>query len=166
MAKNLVIVESPTKAKTLSKFLGRNYKVMASIGHLRDLPKSKFGVDIEDNFEPQYINVRGKAKIINEIKKEASKAENVFLASDPDREGEAIAWHLAYLLDLSLSDKNRVVFNEITKEAVLDAMKHPRKIDLNLVDAQQARRVLDRIVGYELSPIPVSYTHLTLPTKA
>lgn len=153
MAKNLVIVESPTKAKTLSKFLGRNYKVMASIGHLRDLPKSKFGVDIEDNFEPQYINVRGKAKIINEIKKEASKAENVFLASDPDREGEAIAWHLAYLLDLSLSDKNRVVFNEITKEAVLDAMKHPRKIDLNLVDAQQARRVLDRIVGYELSPI-------------
>ncbi|WP_297377363.1 type I DNA topoisomerase [uncultured Helcococcus sp.] len=153
MAKNLVIVESPTKAKTLSKFLGRNYKVMASIGHLRDLPKSKFGVDIEDNFEPQYINVRGKAKIINEIKKEASKAENVFLASDPDREGEAIAWHLAYILDLSLSDKNRVVFNEITKEAVLDAMKHPRKIDLNLVDAQQARRVLDRIVGYELSPI-------------
>ncbi|WP_103980959.1 type I DNA topoisomerase [Helcococcus massiliensis] len=153
MAKNLVIVESPTKAKTLSKFLGRNYKVMASIGHLRDLPKSKFGVDIEDNFEPQYINVRGKAKIINEIKKEASKADNVFLASDPDREGEAIAWHLAYLLDLSLEDKNRVVFNEITKEAVLDAMKHPRKIDLNLVDAQQARRVLDRIVGYELSPI-------------
>lgn len=153
MAKNLVIVESPTKAKTLSKFLGRNYKVMASIGHLRDLPKSKFGVDIEDNFEPQYINVRGKAKIINEIKKEASKAENVFLASDPDREGEAIAWHLAYLLDLSLEDKNRVVFNEITKEAVLDAMKNPRKIDLNLVDAQQARRVLDRIVGYELSPI-------------
>lgn len=153
MAKNLVIVESPTKAKTLSKFLGRNYKVMASIGHLRDLPKSKFGVDIEDNFEPQYINVRGKAKIINEIKKEANKAENVFLASDPDREGEAIAWHLAYLLDLSLEDKNRVVFNEITKEAVLDAMKHPRKIDLNLVDAQQARRVLDRIVGYELSPI-------------
>lgn len=153
MAKNLVIVESPTKAKTLSKFLGRNYKVMASIGHLRDLPKSKFGVDIEDNFEPQYINVRGKAKIINEIKKEASKADNVFLASDPDREGEAIAWHLAYLLDLSLEDKNRVVFNEITKEAVLDSMKHPRKIDLNLVDAQQARRVLDRIVGYELSPI-------------
>lgn len=153
MAKNLVIVESPTKAKTLSKFLGKKYKVMASVGHLRDLPKSKFGVDIDNNFDPQYINVRGKAKIINEIRKEAAKADNVYLASDPDREGEAIAWHLAYLLDLDLNDKNRVAFHEITEEAVDEALKNPRKIDLNLVDAQQARRVLDRIVGYKLSPV-------------
>lgn len=153
MAKNLVIVESPTKAKTLSKFLGKNYKIMASIGHLRDLPKSKFGVDIDNNFEPQYINVRGKAKIINEIKKESNKANNVYLASDPDREGEAIAWHLATLLDLDLSEKNRIAFHEITKEAVKNAIDNPRQIDLSLVDAQQARRILDRIVGYKLSPI-------------
>ena len=153
MAKNLVIVESPTKAKTLSKFLGRNYKIMASIGHLRDLPKSKFGVDIENNFEPEYIKVRGKAKIINEIKKEADKADNVYLASDPDREGEAIAWHLSYLLGLDINQKNRVIFHEITEDAVKKAIKNPRKIDLNLVDAQQARRILDRIVGYKLSPI-------------
>lgn len=153
MAKNLVIVESPTKAKTLSKFLGRNYKIMASIGHLRDLPKSKFGVDIENDFEPEYIKVRGKAKIINEIKAQADKADKVFLASDPDREGEAIAWHLSYLLGLDVNDENRVVFHEITEDAVKNAIKNPRKIDLNLVDAQQARRILDRIVGYKISPI-------------
>ena len=153
MAKNLIIVESPTKAKTISKFLGKNYKIMASIGHLRDLPKSKMGVDIENDFEPQYINVRGKAKTINEIKKEATKAENVYLASDPDREGEAISWHLAYLLGLKPTEKIRVVFNEITKDAIQEAIKNPRAIDLSLVDAQQARRVMDRIVGYELSPI-------------
>lgn len=153
MAKNLVIVESPTKAKTISKFLGSNYKIMASVGHLRDLPKSRMGVDIENNFEPEYINVRGKASTINAIKKEAEKADNVYLASDPDREGEAIAWHLGYLLGLNLKDKNRVVFHEITRETVKEAIKNPRQIDLNLVDAQQARRILDRIVGYKLSPI-------------
>lgn len=153
MAKNLIIVESPTKAKTIGKFLGRNYKVMASIGHLRDLPKSRLGVDIENDFEPEYIKVRGKAKTINAIKKEASKAENIYLASDPDCEGEAIAWHLSYLLGLDINSKNRIVFHEITKDTVDEALKNPRKIDLNLVDAQQARRVLDRIVGYKLSPI-------------
>lgn len=153
MAKNLIIVESPTKARTISRFLGKDYKIMASIGHLRDLPKSRMGVDIENNFEPEYINVRGKASTINAIKKEAKKSENIYLASDPDREGEAIAWHLAYLLDLDLEDKNRIVFHEITKETVSEALKNPRKIDLSLVDAQQARRILDRIVGYELSPI-------------
>ena len=153
MGKNLIIVESPTKAKTLSRFLRKNYKLMASIGHLRDLPKSKMGIDIENDFEPQYINVRGKAKTINEIKKEAKKADKVYLASDPDREGEAIAWHLAFLLDLDLDEENRIVFNEITKEAVIEAIENPRKIHISLVDAQQARRVMDRIVGYELSPI-------------
>lgn len=152
MAKDLVIVESPTKAKTIGKFLGKDYKIMASIGHLRDLPKSKMGVDIENDFEPNYINVRGKAKTINDIKKAAKEADNVYLASDPDREGEAIAWHLAYLLDLDLNDKNRIVFNEITKDSVKEAINNPRKIDLSLVDAQQARRVMDRVVGYELSP--------------
>lgn len=153
MAKNLVIVESPTKAKSISKMLGRNYKVMATVGHLRDLPKSKFGVDIENNFEPQYINVRGKAKTINELKKESDKADKVYLATDPDREGEAISWHLQYLLGLDPKDENRVEFHEITKENVKEAMKHPRKINQDLVDAQQARRIMDRIVGYELSPL-------------
>ncbi|MFM1573183.1 type I DNA topoisomerase [Helcococcus ovis] len=153
MAKNLIIVESPTKAKTIGKFLGKNYKIMASVGHLRDLPKSRMGVDVENNFEPEYINVRGKASTINAIKAEAKKVDNVYLASDPDREGEAIAWHLAFLLDLDLKEKNRVVFPEITKETVKEAIKHPRAINLNLVDAQQARRILDRIVGYKLSPI-------------
>ena len=153
MAKNLVIVESPTKAKSISKMLGRNYKVMATIGHLRDLPKSKFGVDIENDFEPEYIKVRGKAKTINELKKQASKVDKVYLATDPDREGEAISWHLQYLLDLNPEDKNRVEFHEITKANVLNAIKNPRKIDQSLVDAQQARRVMDRIEGYEISPI-------------
>lgn len=153
MAKNLVIVESPTKAKTITKMLGPNYKVLATVGHLRDLPKSKIGVDIDNNFEPQYINVRGRAKTINELKKEAEKADKVFLATDPDREGEAISWHLAYLLGLDLNDANRVTFNEITTNFVKEAIHNPRPVDMRLVDAQQARRVLDRIVGYKLSPI-------------
>ncbi|MDD7305496.1 MAG: type I DNA topoisomerase [Peptoniphilaceae bacterium] len=153
MAKNLVIVESPTKARSISRMLGSNYKVKATYGHLRDLPKSKLGVDIENNFQPQYIKVRGKAKTINELKEEAKKADKVFLATDPDREGEAISWHLQYLLGLDPNEKNRVEFHEITKTNVKNAIKNPRKIDQNLVDAQQARRVLDRIVGYEISPI-------------
>ena len=152
--KNLVIVESPSKAKTIEKYLGRNYKVVASIGHIRDLPKSTMGVDIENDYQPKYINIRGKGDIIKSLKKEAKAAKHVYLASDPDREGEAIAWHLSHILDLDLdSSDNRVVFNEITKDAVKDAFKHPRKIDMDLVDAQQARRILDRLVGYSLSPI-------------
>lgn len=151
--KYLVIVESPAKAKTIEKYLGRNYKVVASVGHIRDLPKSKMGIDVENNYEPHYISIRGKGDVIKELRKAAKKAEKVFLASDPDREGEAIAWHLAYLLGLDLKDKNRVVFNEITKEAVKAAFKEPRTIDIDRVDAQQARRVLDRLVGYSLSPI-------------
>lgn len=153
MAKNLVIVESPTKAKSITKMLGSNYKVRATYGHLRDLPKSKLGVDIEDNFEPKYIKVRGKAKTINALKKEAGSVEKVYLATDPDREGEAISWHLQYLLDLDDNDLNRVEFHEITKNNVKNAIKNPRKIDQNLVDSQQARRIMDRIVGYEISPI-------------
>ncbi|WP_265457059.1 type I DNA topoisomerase [Enterococcus sp. HY326] len=151
--KYLVIVESPAKAKTIEKYLGKNYKVVASVGHVRDLPKSKMGVDFENNFEPHYISIRGKGDVIKGLKSAAKKAEKVYLASDPDREGEAIAWHLAFLLGLDLKDKNRVVFNEITKDAVKAAFKEPRAIDLDLVDAQQARRVLDRIVGYSISPI-------------
>ncbi|WP_040396702.1 type I DNA topoisomerase [Anaerococcus senegalensis] len=153
MAKNLVIVESPTKAKSITKMLGSNYKVRATYGHLRDLPKSKLGVDIEDNFEPKYIKVRGKAKTINALKKEAGSVEKVYLATDPDREGEAISWHLQYLLDLDDNELNRVEFHEITKNNVKNAIKNPRKIDQNLVDSQQARRIMDRIVGYEISPI-------------
>lgn len=153
MAKNLVIVESPTKAKSITKMLGSNYKVRATYGHLRDLPKSKLGVDIEDNFEPKYIKVRGKAKTINSLKDEAKKSEKIYLATDPDREGEAISWHLQYLLDLDKDEKNRVEFHEITKNNVKNAIKNPRKIDKNLVDSQQARRIMDRIVGYEISPI-------------
>lgn len=151
--KNLVIVESPAKAKTIEKYLGKNYKVVASKGHLRDLPKSKLGVDISNNFEPYYISIRGKGSLISELKKYASKVDKVYLASDPDREGEAIAWHLSNLLGINPNDKIRVVFNEITKDAVKDAFKSPRAIDMNLVDAQQARRVLDRLVGYSISPI-------------
>lgn len=153
MADNLVIVESPTKAKTISKMLGSRYKVVATVGHLRDLPKSKIGVDIENNFEPQYINVRGRAPKINELKKQAKAAKKVYLATDPDREGEAISWHLAYLLGLDIEEANRVEFKEITKDFVKHSIKNPRKIDMQLVNAQQARRVLDRIVGYKLSPI-------------
>lgn len=152
--KNLVIVESPSKAKTIEKYLGkRSYKVVASKGHVRDLPKSKMGVDIDNNYEPHYISIRGKGDTIKELRKEAKNAEKVYLASDPDREGEAIAWHLSYILGLDINDKNRVVFNEITKDAVKEAFKHPRSIDMNLVDAQQARRVLDRLVGYSISPV-------------
>lgn len=152
--KNLVIVESPSKAKTIEKYLGSSYKVVASIGHIRDLPKSTMGVDIENNYEPKYINIRGKGDIIKGLKKEAKAAKHVYLASDPDREGEAIAWHLSHILDLDLdAGENRVVFNEITKDAVKDAFKQPRKINMDLVDAQQARRVLDRLVGYSISPI-------------
>ena len=151
--KNLVIVESPAKAKTIEKYLGRNYKVLASVGHIRDLKKSTMSIDFENNYEPQYINIRGKGPLINDLKKEAKKAKQVFLASDPDREGEAISWHLAHILDLDEKEKNRVVFNEITKDAVKNAFKEPRQIDMDLVDAQQARRVLDRLVGYSISPI-------------
>jgi len=151
--KNLVIVESPAKAKTIEKYLGRNYKVVASVGHIRDLKKSSMSVDIDNDYQPEYINIRGKAPLINELKKEAKAAKAVYLASDPDREGEAISWHLAHILGLSLEDKNRVVFNEITKDAVKAAFDVPRKIDVDLVDAQQARRILDRLVGYSISPI-------------
>ena len=151
--KNLVIVESPAKAKTIEKYLGRNYKVVASVGHIRDLKKSSMSIDFENNYEPQYINIRGKGPLINELKKEAKKAKQVFLASDPDREGEAISWHLSHILGLDDHDKNRVVFNEITKDAVKNAFVEPRAIDMDLVDAQQARRVLDRIVGYSISPL-------------
>ncbi len=151
--KKLVIVESPAKAKTISKYLGRTYTVVASKGHIRDLPKSRMGIDIPDEFKPDYISIRGKGDTIKMLKAEAKKAKEVFLASDPDREGEAIAWHVAHVLNLDVEDKNRVTFNEITKETVKDAFKHPRTIDMNLVDAQQARRIIDRLVGYSISPI-------------
>ncbi|HEL1999779.1 TPA: type I DNA topoisomerase [Streptococcus suis] len=151
--KNLVIVESPAKAKTIEKYLGKNYKVVASVGHIRDLKKSSMSIDFDNNYAPEYINIRGKGPLINSLKKEAKSAKQVFLASDPDREGEAISWHLAHILGLDANDKNRVVFNEITKDAVKNAFQEPRAINLDLVDAQQARRVLDRIVGYSISPI-------------
>ncbi|WP_018658789.1 type I DNA topoisomerase [Allofustis seminis] len=151
--KYLVIVESPAKAKTIQRYLGKNYKVVASIGHIRDLPRSRMGIDFNNNYEPDYITIRGKGPVVQDLKKEAKKAEKVYLAADPDREGEAISWHLAYVLDLDPNEKNRVTFNEITKDAVKDAFKEARPIDLDLVDAQQARRVLDRLVGYEISPI-------------
>ena len=153
MIDKLVIVESPAKANTIKKFLGGNSKVVASMGHIRDLPKSKLGVDIEHDFEPEYINIRGKGTLINSLKKDAKEAKTVYLATDPDREGEAIAWHLAYILGLDPKTANRVTFNEITSKAVKEGISHPRNIDLNLTDAQQARRVLDRIVGYKISPV-------------
>ena len=153
MADKLIIVESPAKANTIKKFLGGSTKVVASMGHIRDLPKSKLGVDIEKDFEPEYINIRGKGDLIKSLKKDAKQAKVVYLASDPDREGEAIAWHLGYLLKDDAKEITRVTFNEITKEAVQKAIKNPRKLDVNLVDAQQARRVLDRIVGYKISPL-------------
>ena len=154
MAKALVIVESPAKAKTIEKFLGKShYTVKASVGHVRDLPKSQLGVDIENNFEPKYINIRGKGDVIKELKKKAKKAKKVYLATDPDREGEAISWHLSYILNIDEDEKCRIEFNEITKGAIKNAIKNPRNIDLNLVDAQQARRVLDRLLGYQISPI-------------
>ena len=153
MTDKLIIVESPAKANTIKKFLGGNTKVVASMGHVRDLPKSKLGIDIENNFEPEYINIRGKGDLIKELKKDAKSAKKVYLATDPDREGEAIAWHLSKILDVDKDKITRVTFNEITKTAVQKAVKEPRDIDINLVDAQQARRVLDRIVGYKISPI-------------
>ena len=153
MIDKLVIVESPAKANTIKKYLGGKSKVVASMGHIRDLPKSKMGIDIENDFEPQYINIRGKASLINSLKKDAKDAKMVYLATDPDREGEAIAWHLAYILGIDPSSVCRVTFNEITKDAVKRGINNPRKIDLNLTDAQQARRVLDRIVGYKISPV-------------
>ena len=149
----LVLVESPTKAKTIERYLGKGFVVRASMGHLRDLPKSQFGSDGENNFEPKYINIRGKGDLIKSLKKEASKADKVYLASDPDREGEAIAWHLAHIFDIDVADKSRIVFNEITKPAIQSAVKEPRAINIDMVDAQQARRMLDRIVGYKLSPL-------------
>lgn len=151
--KNLVIVESPSKAKTIGKFLGSKYKVIASVGHIRDLPKSKLGINIEKNFEPEYISIRGKGDIIKAMKKEAKDAGKIYLATDPDREGEAISWHIAYLLNIDEKEPCRIVFNEITKSAIKNAVKHPRMIDKKLVDAQQARRVLDRLVGYKISPL-------------
>ena len=153
MADKLIIVESPAKANTIKKFLGGSTKVIASMGHVRDLPKSKLGIDVEHNFEPQYINIRGKGDLIKELKKDAKSAKKVYLATDPDREGEAIAWHLSNILDVDKDKITRVTFNEITKTAVQKAIKEPRDIDVNLVDAQQARRVLDRIVGYKMSPV-------------
>ena len=153
MSQNLVIVESPAKAKTIEKYLGKNYVVEASMGHVRDLPKSKLGVDIEDNFNPKYITIRGKGELISKLRKAAKKADKVYLATDPDREGEAISWHLANILKIDENSKCRIVFNEITKNAVKSSLKSARSINLNLVDAQQARRVLDRLVGYQISPI-------------
>lgn len=153
MGQNLVIVESPAKAKTIGKYLGKNYIVEASMGHVRDLPKSKLGVDIENNFNPKYITIRGKGELIDKLKKAAKKADKIYLATDPDREGEAISWHLANILKISGEENCRIVFNEITKGAVKASIKEARKINQNLVDAQQARRILDRLVGYEISPI-------------
>lgn len=151
--KNLVIVESPTKAKTIGRFLGRNYKVVASLGHVRDLPKSRMGVEIDNDYQPEYISIRGKGDVIKELRRDAKNAKKVYLASDPDREGEAIAWHVSKLLKMDDQDVNRITFNEITKDAVKNSFKHPRTINMDLVDAQQARRVLDRLVGYSISPI-------------
>ncbi len=149
----LVIVESPAKAKTIGKYLGKNYTVKACMGHLRDLPKSKLGVDPDNDFEPVYQPIKGKEEIIRELKKAAKAADTVYLATDPDREGEAISWHLKQLLELPDEKTRRVTFNEITKKVVQESIQTPRAIDQNLVDAQQARRILDRLVGYQLSPL-------------
>lgn len=151
--KNLVIVESPAKAKTIEKYLGRNFHVIASKGHIRDLPKSQMGIDFDNHYQPRYISIRGKGETIRALKVAAKKSENIYLASDPDREGEAIAWHVAHALNLDDTAQNRVTFNEVTKDAVKEAFKHPRHIDMDTVNAQQARRILDRLVGYSLSPI-------------
>ncbi len=153
MQKKLVIVESPAKAKTIGKFLGKNYKVTASVGHIRDLPKSTLGIDVDNNYEPKYITIRGKGPVVKELKAEAKKADQVLLATDPDREGEAISWHLAHILKIDEKEAVRVEFNEITKDAVVNAIKNPRTINRDLVDAQQARRILDRLVGYKISPL-------------
>ncbi|MGD6803009.1 type I DNA topoisomerase [Rossellomorea aquimaris] len=153
MSDYLVIVESPAKAKTIEKYLGKKYKVRASMGHVRDLPKSQMGVDVEDGFNPKYITIRGKGPVLKELKTAAKKAKKIYLAADPDREGEAIAWHLAHSLDMDVHSECRVVFNEITKDAIKESFKHPRAINMDLVDAQQARRILDRLVGYNISPL-------------
>ena len=153
MAKYLVIVESPAKVKTIKKFLGKNYEVAASNGHVRDLPKSQLGIDVEHDYEPKYITIRGKGDILANLRKEVKKAEKVYLATDPDREGEAISWHLSKALKLEDKHVYRISFNEITKNAVKTSLKHAREIDMNLVDAQQARRMLDRMVGYRISPL-------------
>ncbi|KAF0820358.1 DNA topoisomerase I [Bacillus sp. ZZV12-4809] len=153
MSEFLVIVESPAKAKTIERYLGKKYKVKASMGHVRDLPKSQMGIDVENNFEPKYITIRGKGPVLKELKTAAKKAKKIYLAADPDREGEAIAWHLAHSLDMDINSNCRVVFNEITKDAIKESFKHPRPINMDLVDAQQARRMLDRLVGYNISPL-------------
>ena len=153
MAKYLVIVESPAKVKTIKKFLGKNYEVMASNGHVRDLPKSQLGFDPSNDYEPKYITIRGKGELLAGLRKEAKKADRIYLATDPDREGEAISWHLTKALKLEGKDVERITFNEITKTAVKNSLKNPRQIDMNLVDAQQARRMLDRMVGYKISPL-------------
>ncbi len=153
MSEFLVIVESPAKAKTIERYLGKRYTVKASMGHIRDLPKSQMGVDVDDNFKPKYITIRGKGDILKDLKKAAKKAKKIYLAADPDREGEAIAWHLAHILNVDEDSECRVVFNEITKDAIQESFKNPRKIDTDLVDAQQARRILDRLVGYNISPL-------------
>ncbi|MBN6887152.1 DNA topoisomerase I [Cytobacillus horneckiae] len=153
MSEFLVIVESPAKAKTIERYLGKKYKVKASMGHVRDLPKSQMGVDVENNYDPKYITIRGKGPVLKELKTAAKKAKKIYLAADPDREGEAIAWHLAHSLDMDVYSECRVVFNEITKDAIKESFKHPRAINMDLVDAQQARRLLDRLVGYNISPL-------------
>ena len=153
MSKTLVVVESPAKAKTISKFLGNKYFVKASMGHVRDLPKSQFGVDTKNGFTPKYITIRGKGEIIKELRAASKKADHVLIASDPDREGEAIAWHIQKLLDINEDEPCRIEFNEITKPAIKKAVTQPRLIDYNRVNAQQARRILDRLVGYNLSPL-------------
>ncbi|HYG58048.1 MAG TPA: type I DNA topoisomerase, partial [Symbiobacteriaceae bacterium] len=153
MSKNLIIVESPAKAKTIEKFLGRKYTVKASMGHIRDLPKSQLGVNVEAGFEPKYITIRGKGEVLKELRDKAKKADKVFLATDPDREGEAISWHLANVLGIPTDQPVRIEFHEITKDAIQKAIKKPRTIDASRVEAQQARRILDRLVGYKLSPL-------------
>ncbi len=153
MAKNLVIVESPAKEKTIKKFLGSSYEVLASQGHVRDLPKSQLGIDVQHDYEPKYITIRGKGDILAKLRREVKKADHVYLATDPDREGEAISWHLSQALKLDMKKASRITFNEITKNAVKASLKEAREIDMDLVDAQQARRMLDRMVGYSISPL-------------
>ena len=153
MAKNLVIVESPAKVHTIKKFLGSNYEVVASQGHVRDLPKSQLGIDVEHDYEPKYITIRGKGDLLTSLRKEVKKADVIYLATDPDREGEAISWHLTKAINMEGKKVKRITFNEITKSAVKESLKNARDIDMHLVDAQQARRILDRVVGYRISPI-------------
>jgi DNA topoisomerase-1 len=153
MIENLVIVESPAKAKTIEKFLGKDFRVVSSFGHIRDLAKKNLGIDVENNFTPVYEIPKEKAKVVSELRKAASDSKIIWIASDEDREGEAIAWHLASVLNLDLSTTKRIVFHEITKEAISDAIENPRQVDMNLVNSQQARRILDRLVGFEISPV-------------